>query len=188
MVTSDPSGRVSWRACPSAELTSADREAVWLLCRAAFDGRGAFTREDEEHAYGGVHVLGLLAGEVVAHGAVLAREIMVGERAFQAGYVEAVAVLPPQQRSGLGTALMARLAAELRARHELGVLSTGRARDFYRRLGWESWRGPSYVLTGTGRRRTAEEDDGLMVLRFGPSATVDLTAAIACHDRSGDAW
>lgn len=189
MVTSGGSSGLTWRTCASAELISSDREGVWLLCRAAFDGRGAFTRADEEHAYGGLHVLPLEQdGSIVAHGAVVPREIVVGERPFQAGYVEAVAVLPGRQRSGIGTALMTRLDEELRARYELGVLSTGRARGFYERLGWERWRGPSYVLGDAGRRRTREEDAGLMVLRGSAAAGLDLAAPIACHDRTGDAW
>jgi aminoglycoside 2'-N-acetyltransferase I len=177
-----------WRTCASAGLTTTDRAALWTLWQAAFDGRSAFSRDDEEHAYGGVHVLALEGDAILAHGSVVPREIVVGERPFRAGYVEAVAVRPGRQRTGIGTALMTRLGAALRARHELGVLSTGRARGFYERLGWERWRGASYVLRDGGRIRTADEDEGLMVLLFGASAQVDLGADIACHDRSGDAW
>ncbi|HEX2807062.1 MAG TPA: hypothetical protein VHN80_12930 [Kineosporiaceae bacterium] len=72
-------------------------------------------------------------------------------------------------------------------RYEMGALSTGR-HSFYRRLGWERWRGPSWVILDGERVRTVEDDDGLMVLRFGPSADLDLTSPITCHDRPGDAW
>ena len=70
----------------------------------------------------------------------------------------------------------------------LGALSTG-AHAFYGRLGWERWRGPTYVRTSGGAiERTEDEDDGVMVLRFGPSADLDLTLPICCEDRPGDAW
>ncbi len=36
--------------------------------------------------------------------------------------------------------------------------------------------------------RTAGEDEGLMVLRFGPSLNLRLTDAIVCESRSGDDW
>jgi hypothetical protein len=36
--------------------------------------------------------------------------------------------------------------------------------------------------------RTPEEDGGIMVLRFGATATLDLTAAISCEARAGDDW
>ena len=174
--------------CSSDEVSAADRERLWELWQAAFDGRQGFDRHDEEHTYGGLHVLARSGGLIVGHAAVVPREIVVGERPFAAGYVEGVAVLPARQRTGVGSAVMGLLMTELRAHHELGVLSTGRARGFYQRLGWERWRGPSYVLTASGPLRTAEDDDGLMALRFGPSAGVDLTTAITCHERPGDVW
>ena len=174
--------------CGSEALASAARAQLWRLWLAAFDGRRGFSRDDEAHAYGGVHVVAYDGGRIVGHAAVVPRQIVVAGRAFAAGYVEGVAVEPGRQGDGLGRALMERLHPELRARHELGVLSTGRARGFYLGLGWERWRGASYVLGDAGRTRTADEDDGLMVLRFGPSADADLAADIACHDRAGDAW
>lgn len=178
----------SLSVCSSEELSGADRDRLWELWQAAFGGRRGFDRHDEEHTYGGVHVLARAGQEILGHAAVVPREIVVGQRPFAAGYVEGVAVWPSRQRTGVGRSVMGLLMAELRARYRLGVLSTGSAHAFYERLGWERWRGPSYVLTADGRVRTADEDDGLMVLRFGPSAGVDLTAAIACHDRSGDVW
>ena len=73
-------------------------------------------------------------------------------------------------------------------RHTFAALSTS-ATAFYGRLGWERWRGPTYVRRGDGSlERTEDEDDGIMVLRFGPSGEVDLTSPICCEDRPGDAW
>jgi aminoglycoside 2'-N-acetyltransferase I len=177
----------SLSVCTSDQIPDADRERLWALWQAAFDGQG-FDRDDEQHSYGGIHVLARSGEEILGHAAVVRREIVVGERPFETGYVEGVAVLPSRQRTGVGRAVMRLLMAELRARYDLGVLATGLAHGFYERLGWERWRGPSYVLTASGPVRTAEDDDGLMALRFGPSAGVDLGAAIRCHDRSGDVW
>ena len=70
---------------------------------------------------------------------------------------------------------------------EMGALSTGRP-GFYTRLGWERWRGPTFVRRGSQSCRTEDEDDGVMVLRFGPSAAIDLTASISCESRRGDDW
>ena len=36
--------------------------------------------------------------------------------------------------------------------------------------------------------RTPEEDDGVMVLRHGPSRDLDLTSDITCDQREGDDW
>jgi aminoglycoside 2'-N-acetyltransferase I len=75
----------------------------------------------------------------------------------------------------------------VRSTFELGVLSTG-LWDFYERCGWERWRGPTFVRHGDGIVRTEDDDDGIMVLRFGRSRSADLTAAITCERRAGDDW
>lgn len=152
---------------------------------AAFGSR--FSAEDAEHAYGGTHVLLRESGAVVAHGSVVPRRIRTGAHDWDAGYVEAVAVLPDRHGAGVGSRVMEEVAAVLREQHELGVLSTGR-HSFYERLGWERWRGPSYVERGPDLVRTPEDDDGLMVLRFGRSAGLDLRQPISCPDRPGDVW
>ena len=45
-----------------------------------------------------------------------------------------------------------------------------------------------FVRRGSTTVRTPDDDDGIMVLRFGPSASIDLTAPISCDARSGDDW
>ena len=124
---------------------------------------------------------------LVSHAAVVPRTIRVGDDAFLAGYVEGVATRPDRQREGLGAAVMAEARDRAPSRFELGVLSTS-SHDFYERLGWERWQGPTFVRTGEQLVRTEDEDDGIMVLRFGPSQEIDLTAPISCESRSGDDW
>ncbi|HEY0889936.1 MAG TPA: GNAT family N-acetyltransferase [Nocardioides sp.] len=168
----------------SAGLDDGTVSALRRLWATAFDG---FSDDDADHAFGGVHVLLRDGSTVLAHASAVPRTIRVGEQAFATGYVEAVAALPGHQGCGLGTRVMRALEPELRRRWSFGVLATG-AHGFYERLGWERWRGPSYVLTAQGPVRSLEEDDALMVLRFGPSRGADLSAAITCEDRPGDAW
>lgn len=148
---------------------------------------GDFAEEDWEHTLGGWHVAITQGRSVVSHAAVVPRRLEIGERAVRAGYVEGVATAPGAQRSGLGSRVMTRLAAIVRAEFELGALSTDRHR-FYGRLGWERWQGPSFVRRADEVVRTPDEDDGIMVLRFGPSRDVDLAAAIVCEARTGDDW
>ena len=158
------------RVIETAQLTDADRAAIRQLLDEAFDGD--FSDDDWAHALGGWHAVIAAegAGAVLAHASVVERRIAVGARVFRAGYVEAVAVAPAHQRLGLGSAVMTALAEVIDARFELGVLSSGEW-GFYERLGWERWRGPTYVRTTTGEQvRTEDDDDGVMVLRTGPSA------------------
>jgi aminoglycoside 2'-N-acetyltransferase I len=151
----------------------------------AFAGR--FEDTDWDHALGGHHVFVTAGDDVVAHAAVVRRELHVDGRPFRAGYVEAVASSPARQRGGLGSLAMVAADRVLREHHELGALSTG-SPAFYERLGWERWLGPTYVRRGDDLVRTPDEDAGIMVLRFGPSAGVDLAASISCEARAGDDW
>jgi aminoglycoside 2'-N-acetyltransferase I len=160
-------------------------EAVRLFVVEAFDGR--FSAEDWEHTAGGWRVIAFDGDDPVAHGAVVPRTLRVGLRAFEAGYVEGVATRAGRHGQGLGTAVMTEISDLVRMNFELGGLSTGR-RSFYQSLGWEPWRGPSYVEHEGDLIRTPYEDDGLMVLRFGPSADVELDAPIVCRRRPGDDW
>ncbi|MFA9431980.1 GNAT family N-acetyltransferase [Egicoccus sp. AB-alg2] len=146
-----------------------------------------FGETDWEHALGGWHVVLLQDDEVLAHAALVRRGLEAAGRLVDCEYVEAVATSPSAQGRGHGSAVMAEVAELLRRRHDLGVLSTGR-HAFYERLGWERWQGPTYVRDGTALTRTPDEDDGIMVLRFGATRALPLNAPMVCEARDGDDW
>jgi aminoglycoside 2'-N-acetyltransferase I len=177
---SGPAVRRFATAEASAEVLTEIRE---LLDR-VFDD---FEAEDWEHTVGGVHVVVEDRGVVVAHASVVPRLLEVAGRPLRTGYVEGVGTAPERQRQGLGTAAMMEVGQIVRDTYEMGALGTGE-HLFYERLGWERWRGPTYARRSKELIRTAADDDGVMVLRFGPSADVDLTAPISCEARSGDDW
>lgn len=160
-------------------------EQLRALIDQAFDGD--FSDDDWEHTTGGWHAVALDGDVPVAHAAVVERVLEVDGHPFRTGYVEGVGTLPSRQGHGLGTIAMTEVMAVLRSRFELGALSSGLHR-FYERIGWERWQGPASVRDGDRLVRTPEEDDGIMVLRFGPSLTVDLHSAISCEARRGDDW
>jgi aminoglycoside 2'-N-acetyltransferase I len=74
------------RRAATGQLTGEELEALRRLLFEAFGGR--FDERDWEHTLGGVHVLATDGGEVVAHGAVVPRRLVAGERALATGYVE----------------------------------------------------------------------------------------------------
>ena len=158
---------------------------IHALLLEAFEGD--FDPEDWEHTLGGTHVVALDGDVAVAHAAVVARVLEVDGRPFRTGYVEGVATSPARHGEGIGSLVMQDVAEVVTSEFELGGLGTGR-HSFYERVGWEQWRGPTYVRRGAELVRTEEDDDGVMVLRFGPSQAVDLTAAISCEERAGDDW
>ena len=170
---------------PDEQISSALLAQIRGFVDEAFDGD--FSADDWQHTLGGWRVIAFEGADPVAHAAVVPRLLRVATRLFQAGYVEAVATRPGRQRTGLGSLVMASATRLIPTHFELGALSTP-SPSFYQRFGWESWRGPSFVEDGAQLIRTADEDDGLMVLRCGPSADIDLTASIACQPRAGDDW
>lgn len=171
---------------PTAALPEALRHSARALMDAAFDGD--FSDDDWAHALGGWHALLVDRGEVLAHAAVVPRTVTVGTRDVRAGYVEAVAVAPARQRTGLGSRVMRALDDVVRREFEAGVLSTGEW-PFYESLGWDRWRGPSFVRRADGTvERTEDDDDGLMVKDGWAGDPLDRTAPITCDDRDGDAW
>lgn len=180
-------GRV--REVGSDELTGADVAEIRALLDAAFgdDPEEAFTDEDWDHALGGRHFLVEVDGEVVAHAAVVPRELHVDGRPIRTGYVEAVATDPRRQGGGSGTAVMRAAGDHIRRSYELGALGTG-LHHFYERLGWRTWRGPTSVRTDTGDRPTPDEDGYVMVLTTDATESIDLTAPISCEWRPGDVW
>ena len=152
----------------------------------AFDGD--FSDDDWSHALGGWHALLAADGPAIAHAAAVERRIEIGAQPFRAGYVEAVAVHPSRQRTGLGSRVMIALDEVLHTRFEVGVLSSGEW-AFYESLGWQRWRGPTFVRAADGRLiRTPDDDDGVMVRWEGSRPIPDLDAAITCEERSGDSW
>ena len=158
---------------------------VRRLLDEAFEGD--FPEEDWRHTLGGWHVVVIEEGAVLSHAAAVPRTLEVAGRPLRSGYVEGVATAPGRHGEGLGSFAIWQLDRLLRREFEIGALSTGR-HNFYERLGWERWRGPTYVRRGPELIRTEDEDDALMVLRFGPSLALDLTEPISCEARTGDDW
>ena len=175
------------RRATTAELTSEELAALRRLVFGAFGGR--FDEHDWEHALGGTHVLAVDGGEVVAHGAVVPRWLVAGEQGLRSGYVEGVATREDRRGLGLGTLVMREVGRVVREAYELGALADGsRIPGFYQRLGWEAWRGPTFVAAPEGWVRTSEEDGSVLVLRTPASPELDLGDPLICDWRAGDVW
>jgi aminoglycoside 2'-N-acetyltransferase I len=175
------------RTAITAELTSVELEALRGMVFGAFGGR--FDEHDWEHMLGGVHVLVVEDRKPVAHGAVVARVLVAGGRELRSGYVEGVATRGDRRGQGLATAVMREVGRVVRREYELGALADGsRIPGFYQRLGWETWRGPTFVAGPDGPVRTAEDDGGVLVLRTAATAGLEPTGPLVCDWRAGDAW
>jgi aminoglycoside 2'-N-acetyltransferase I len=170
---------------PSAQLANDALRELRGLFNSAFGKRfsdGAF-----DHCLGGTHFVIAEDGRVISHASVVSRTLKVGEVQMSAGYVEAVATEPHSQHRGFGSVVMEEVAELLRESFDIGALATGGG-AFYTRLGWEQWRGPTFVDAPAGRVRTADADGAIYVLRTPGSATIDLADTLTCDWRLGHVW
>lgn len=169
----------------SQDLNHVRLAELRFLLEAAFPNQ--FSDSDWEHTMGGHHIVLTIDGAMASHAAVVERTLHAAGRSIRTGYVESVATLPQFQNGGHGSNVMRTTTGFIRGEYDFGALSTGSG-DFYESFGWERWQGLTYAR-GDGRlRRTPDDDDSLMVLRFGSTARLDLRSPISCEDRNGDAW
>ena len=167
------------------EMSPAQLADLRGVLHAAFGDE--FTEADWQHTVWGHHVLITVDGAIAAHASVIERTLHAIGLAWRTGYVESVATRPEHQGSGMGRMVIRTASALIREQYQFGALSTG-LWDFYESLGWERWQGLTYVRRNGRVHRTPEDDDGIMVLRFGDSAAIDLRSPISCEDRAGDVW
>jgi aminoglycoside 2'-N-acetyltransferase I len=176
---------VTLHAASSAALGSSFLQDVRSLLDTAFEG--GFSDEDWQHTIGGVHVWLIGSCGVISYGSLIERTLVCSGRTLRVGYVESVATAAAHRRSGYGSTVMKHIGELIRARYALGALSTG-THAFYETLGWERWRGPTFVDSPRGRCRTPDYDGAIMILRTPRSPSVDLDGDIVCDWRLGDVW
>ncbi len=174
------------RRVHSAELGPSEIEVLRALFAAAWPA-GDFDETDWQHTVGGIHLLAVDDDEIRSHAAVVERDIEASGHLLDTGYVEGVATWPEHEHRGYGTAVMEAAAEVIRERYELGGLGTGIA-GFYERLGWERWRGRTFVREGEDVVPTPDDDGAILILRTPRTPPLDLTAEIVCDWRIGDVW
>jgi aminoglycoside 2'-N-acetyltransferase I len=176
------------RRLPSEELSAGQVASLHALFEAAWSDPGdAFTEEDFDHAFGGMHLLVEEAGAIVSHASVVERELHTGGHRLATGYVEGVATMPTHRRRGYASAIMREAGEHIDRSFQLGALGTDLF-AFYGRLGWVVWKGPTYVRTERGLVATPDEDGYVMVRLTPASPPLDLSAPISCDWRPGDDW
>jgi aminoglycoside 2'-N-acetyltransferase I len=182
--------RLRLRRLSTAELTATETAAIRALMEVAFweiEEHERFSDDDWRHALGGTHFVLDLDGEIVAHAAVVERQIAASGQQLRTGYVEAVATAPDRQGMGLGSLVMVDVTGYIRDGFEFGGLGTGR-QSFYARLGWQIWTGPSSVRAPGGDQPTPDDDGYIMVLVTPRTPPLDLAGPISCDWRPGDVW
>jgi len=178
-----PALRSSYRVLHAANVTPDLLKSIRALLDLAFDG--GFSDNDWDHSLGGIHVVARQGDAIIGHAAVVQRRLVIGVKAFRAGYVEALAVHPAWRRRGIAWQTMARVERIIRRAYALGALAaTDQSLHLYERRGWVRWRGPLAALTPNGVASTPDEEVHVLVGEI----DLDLDAAMICDWRDGDVW
>lgn len=158
--------------------------AIKLMLNEAYEDD--FSEEDWVHTFGGARFLGMISGEIVAHGAIVPRKISINHELVVVGYLEGVAVSSNHQRQGVGRQLLSSITDFCRSEYQISMLSTDEF-DFYGSLGWKRFTGMSGVLIDGVAILTPDEDEGLMYL-IGKSGFTQEISSAYCDPREGDHW
>jgi aminoglycoside 2'-N-acetyltransferase I len=173
------------RLVHTADLDAETREGAHQMVVDVFGGE--FTDDDWDHALGGMHALICYHGALIAHAAVVQRQLFYGGRPLRCGYVEAVAVREDWRGQGLARALMDAVEQVVRGAYELGALSASEmGRPVYESRGWLPWLGMTSVLALDGPVRTPDDDGDIFVLPV--TVELDTAAELMCDWRRGDVW
>jgi aminoglycoside 2'-N-acetyltransferase I len=167
----------------STELTAATRQEINGLCSRAFEEAWQLEAMGESQ-----HILGWLDGQLVTHGMWVTRWLQVGDDPLlHTAYVEGVVTELAYRNRGLATAVMQRIAHEIKD-YELGGLSPFSV-AYYKRLGWEKWRGPLFIRSETGLIKTPTmEGECVMILRLPQTPPLNLDAPLSAEWRPGELW
>mgnify|MGYP001206684816 CR=1 FL=1 len=152
---------ITFHLIEHSRLSPGERRAIIDLCTRAYDEPfdafvDSYTRC--------THVLMYARNELAAHACWEARLLQQADMPpLRTAYVEGVATEPALQRQGHGSAVMGVIAQQMWD-YDLGALCAATP-SFYERLGWEAWRGPTFIRAATGL--VATPDEPVMILRTG---------------------
>ena len=169
----------------TAELTRSEATRIRALLDEAFEGR--FTDALWGQAIGGVHFFVEEGAVPISHASVVPRLLAVRGREINTGYVEAVGTRHRDRRKGLARTVLAAARRHIEDTYELGALHSVLP-TFYEHLGWERWRGPTFVRTSSGLMRTETDDGCIHIWRVAVGAALDLDDPISCEWRPGFVW
>jgi aminoglycoside 2'-N-acetyltransferase I len=182
-MTQPEAQRLHIEIVPARDLDTRTLTAVLDLCSRAY--------EDAEIASlyatfeSPTHVIGYLGDSVASHALWVTRWLRAGDGPLlRTAYVELVATEPALQYRGFATQVMLWLREAVQD-YELGALWPNFP-DWYRRLGWNDWRGPLFIRRDDGL--IATPGDHVMVLELPKTPALDLGAPLSAEWRPGELW
>jgi aminoglycoside 2'-N-acetyltransferase I len=174
----------------SARTEDLDADARASIVRVCVEAHG---NEDFHNLFsyipsGGRHALGYHGSEFVSHAVATTRWLQpAGRPPLKTAFVDAVATLPSYEGLGYASAVMRHLAEDVGGDFTIGCLETERD-GFYRRLGWELWRGPLAGRRADGSLVPTPDQTGIMVLRLTNTPELDLDAMLTIECQPTRIW
>jgi aminoglycoside 2'-N-acetyltransferase I len=166
-----------------SELTQVEINEIITLCSYAYyEDYAPFMNSLDDST----HILARKNDKLVSHALWITRWLQIGnDPLLRTAYVEGVATDDSYRGLGYATAVMTRLAEEIRE-FDIGGLSPAKT-SLYIRLGWEYWKGPLFHRKQDKRMRDPE-DEQMMILRLPKTPAIDLTQPISVEWREGEIW
>lgn len=183
MSSSHPPGDLAMRVVPSRRISAKLRGEIISLCSRAYE-------EDMELLFETFavesHILGYYDGRLVSHALWVTRYLQEGTNPImRTAYIEAVATDEPYRNRGFAKSILNHLIGEIQD-YDLAALSPFRV-EYYRRLGWELWRGPRFVRTSE-QLLASPADEEVMIFRLPKTPALDLSAPLSAEWRTGELW
>ncbi|HGV3503387.1 TPA: GNAT family N-acetyltransferase [Providencia stuartii] len=176
---------IRYRQCHTSQLTDDEKDTLFDMLFVGFEGD--FTRDDFEHALGGMHVLAYDQHRIVGHVAIIQRHMAINDKPISVGYVEAMAVLESYRRQGIGRELMSMTNTIIGNCYQLGLLSASdEGFHLYQSLGWKVWKGSLFELRQGAYVRSEGEEGGVM--GWSRDNSIEFTESLYCDFRGGDQW
>ena len=169
----------------NSELTEQELSEILTLCTAAYEkDYTPFMATFPDPT----HVLGRVSGKLVSYALWITRWLQNGGiQPWLTAYVEGVATDERYRRRGYASAVMRRLAEEIKD-FDIGALCTGHSQHLYAALGWQLWRGHLFIRTKDGGLLPTPDEHGVMVLPLPKTPPLDLGSPLSAEWREGELW
>ena len=159
------------------------KKEIISLCNRAYE-------EDMENLFetfvNATHVLGYYGDSLVCHALWVTRYLQAGNNPpMRTAYVEAVATEAIYRNRGFASSTMKYLIDEIQD-YELAALSPFSV-EYYKRLGWELWRGPLSIRMKDNLLRSPDDEE-VMIFRLPKTPVLDLNASLSAEWREGELW
>lgn len=176
---------IEYKNSHSSQLSNEEKETLYRMLYQGFDHD--FTRDDFQHALGGMHVLAYDHQQIIGHVSIVQRNMAIGDKPITVGYVEAMAVLENYRRQGIGKQLMLATNKIIDDCYQLGLLcASDEGVSLYQSVGWRVWNGSLYELNQGHYIHSIDEEGGIM--GWSNNQSIDFTQPLYCDFRSGDQW